>query len=450
MDALIRGRYRLLRPLGAGGQGTAHLAEDASSGVQVVVKRLRLGEVHDWSQVELFERESRVLRTLSHPSIPRYIDSFALEDGPQREFVLVQEYVDAPCLDDLVRSGWHATEAEVRELGTRLLEIVAYLQSLRPPIVHRDISPRNVLRAGDGRVHLVDFGGVQDALRLQGPGGTTVIGTPGYAPPEQVLGRATVRSDLYGAAATILFVLTHRNPADLPAVDLKPDFASVLDVSRPLARVLDSYLEADERKRDLPVGDAIALLQGRQAPLPAATPAGEAPYGSRIRAADDGTRLRLAVPEGPPGLQGLAIGGFAVVWLGFIAFWTFMAIGMGAPIVFPLFSIPFWAVGVFLLYRAVNSFFGWTEIVLDRTTMSISRRLFSFARVMNVPLAEVGEARVAVTASSSTGQQTSCVIAAGALSVPVAGSLSEREKEWLCDTLNAALDERRPRPGGKR
>ena len=128
--------------------------------------------------------------------------------------------------------------------------------------MHRDINPKNVLLGADGRVSLVDFGGVQDALRLQGAAGATLIGTPGYAPPEQVLGRATVRSDLYALAVTLVYLLTHRDPAGLPADDLKLDYRALIDVSPPLAAVLDSYLEPDESRRTLAPEQAIALLEG--------------------------------------------------------------------------------------------------------------------------------------------------------------------------------------------
>jgi serine/threonine protein kinase len=75
-QSLIGGRYRLERVLGRGGHGTTYVAADTRSGERVVVKLLTMGELGAWSQVEVFERETRVLKALDHEAIPRYIDSF--------------------------------------------------------------------------------------------------------------------------------------------------------------------------------------------------------------------------------------------------------------------------------------------------------------------------------------------------------------------------------------
>ncbi len=431
---LIGDRYRLVRPLGSGGQGVTHLAVDERSGEQVVVKLLRMGEVRGWSQIELFERESRVLKELDHESIPRYVDSFASEIDGQHTFVLVQQYIAAPSLRDKVASGWRGTEEEIREIGARLLRITAHIHGLRPPIVHRDINPKNVLRADDGRVYLVDFGGVQDALRMHGSSGATLIGTPGYAPPEQVLGRATVRSDLYAVAVTLVFLLTHRDPTEVPAKDLKLDYRSLIEVSRPLGAVLDSYLEPDERKRTLPVERAIALLEGT-AVAPAVRDAGALPFGSRIWVRDEAGARTVIVPERGAMGQAAALGGFSLFWLGFVAFWTFAAITMGAPIIFPLFSVPFWVVGFVLLYQAANSVFGRTEVVLGSADVTIARRLFRFSRATTIPLAELGSCSVA---------GGGCRVEAGALRLTFGASLSDSEKQWLARTINDHVETHRP------
>ncbi len=447
MNELVRGRYRLVRPLGQGGQGTSYLGEDTEGGQEVVVKLLRMSDVRGWTQVELFEREARVLNGLNHPSIPRYVDSFEAEIDGQHTFGLVQQYMAAPCLQKLVSSGWRGTEEEIRDIGARLLAIVGYIHSLRPPIVHRDINPKNVLRSDDGTVYLVDFGGVQDALRLQAAGGNTVIGTPGYVPPEQMLGKATVRSDLYAVAVTLVVLLTHCDPTDLPTRDLKVDFRSALEVSPALAEVLDCYLEPDESRRTLPVDRAIALLKGTVAPAGAAgalAAAGQKPFGSRIRVRESPDGRVIVVPEGGVKTAAVVQGGFSAFWLAFVAFWTVSAVAMGAPIFFPLFSIPFWCVGFFLMYRTVNSVFGRSELVLGASQMTFVRRLFSFSRATTVPLSEVSPCRIETQPTAPGAHDTACVLEAGALRMRLGTMLTDREKEWLCRTVNAHLESRRP------
>ena len=223
---LLADRYEIVRALGRSPAGATYLALDRSTGLPVAARLLHVGLVTDWKTVELFEREAGVLKTLHHPRIPAYVDSFRSDLPGDPRFVLVRQYVEGSDLQHLVDGGWRGTEEQVRRIGLQLVDVVSYIHSLRPPVIHRDITPRNVVFREDGEISLVDFGGVQDAIRLSERSTTTMIGTPGYAPMEQFVGRATVRSDLYGLAATLVFLLTRRSPADLPMKAMKLDIAS--------------------------------------------------------------------------------------------------------------------------------------------------------------------------------------------------------------------------------
>ncbi len=446
-NELVRGRYRLLRPLGQGGQGTAYLGEDTESGGQVVVKLLRMSDVRGWTQVELFEREARVLKSLNHPSIPRYVDSFAAEIDGQHTFGLVQQYIAAPCLRALVSSGWRGTEEQIRDIGARLLAIVGYIHSLRPPIVHRDINPKNVLRSDDGTVYLVDFGGVQDVLRLQAVGGNTVIGTPGLRSP------GTDARTRDGALGPVRGRRHDRRPAHALRPDRSPDprpqaglpigdrgVARARGGARQLPRAGRIAAHAPGRARDRAArGDRRACRRRGSAAA-----AGDKPFGSRIQVREGRDGRVIVVPEGVLGAAAVAQGGFSAFWLAFVAFWTVSAIAMGAPIFFPLFSIPFWCVGIYLMYRTVNSVFGRSEIVLGSSQMTLVRRLFSFSRAMTVPLSEVGPCRIETQPTAPRVRETVCVLEAGAVRMRLGTSLTDREKEWLCRTINAHLESRRP------
>ncbi len=251
-----------------------------------MAKLLHLDLLSDWKAVELFEREAAVLKALHHERIPAYKDFFRADVEGTARFVLVREFVEGKASRKKWTTGWRATEKQICDIGVRLLSVVDYIHSVRPPVIHRDINPRNIIQRDDGEVFLLDFGGVQDAIRISGAASSTIIGTPGYTPLEQFTGRATVRSDLYAVAATLLFLLTHRNPADLPTRDMKIDFRSVVEISSPgLARVLGNWLEPDEARRTLPVPDAAALLRGEKVAAAAETPAAirsRCPHGSRI------------------------------------------------------------------------------------------------------------------------------------------------------------------------
>jgi serine/threonine protein kinase len=221
---IIAQRYRITDILGQGGVGITYAAEDLKSGETVAVKALSLRHMGDWKQLELFEREAKILAQLNHPAIPRYLDYFQVDTSEDRAFYIVQQLAEGKSLAELAKIGWRTNEDGVRKIATQILEILVYLHSLKPPVVHRDIKPQNLIWGKDGKIFLVDFGAVQDTYRSTFAKGSTIIGTYGYMAPEQFLGQAVPATDLYGLGATVLFLLTHRSPADLPTERLKISF----------------------------------------------------------------------------------------------------------------------------------------------------------------------------------------------------------------------------------
>ena len=208
---VVQGRYRIEGVLGRGGGGTTYRAARVEDGGGVAVKRLALGDLRDWKLLELAEREARVLSRLEHPAIPRYVEHFVDDGGDGHTFTLVQQLVAARSLRAWREGGWHPRESELQDVAAQVLDVLAYIHALSPPLVHRDIKPENVLRGDDGRIYVVDFGGVRDTVRTA-TGGSTVVGTFGYMAPEQFRGAATPASDLYGLGATIVYLATGLAP----------------------------------------------------------------------------------------------------------------------------------------------------------------------------------------------------------------------------------------------
>jgi hypothetical protein len=449
---LLAERYEIVRQLGRSPVGATYLARDTRTGAAVIVKLLSLGLVSSWKSVELFEREAAVLKTLRHERIPPYVDSFRADVEGDPRFVLVRGYVEGSDLHELVEQGWRGTEAQISGIGRQLVAVVSYIHDLRPPVIHRDVNPRNIVMRPDGTVALVDFGGVQDAIRLGAPAATTMIGTPGYAPMEQFVGRATVRSDLYGLAATLVFLLTRRSPADLPTRNLKIDLASVVEVTSPgLSRVLANWLEPDEAARTLSLAQADALLGGEPQASATGDPAAERsveaalppaavrpPHGSRITYASDGASHRYSIPAGA-GRGRRRMGTFAIVWLGFVGFWTYSALRMKAPAGFLLFALPFLGVGVGIVRRVLAGMFGTVHLEIDAEGVTHSRRLLLSSRRQTVPLSDVGECR----------EEGALYLDIGARTLRLGESLSRREREWLQDSINNALRDVRGRSTGR-
>jgi ankyrin repeat protein len=132
---------------------------------------------------------------------------------------------------------------------------------LTPPVFHRDIKPQNLIGGKDGKVYLVDFGAVQNTYRSTFSYGSTVVGTFGYMAPEQFQGQALPATDLYGLGATLLFLLTHRSPADLPTDRLKISFRKRVHISEQFADWLEKMLEPDAEDRFVSAASALAALQ---------------------------------------------------------------------------------------------------------------------------------------------------------------------------------------------
>ena len=254
-----------LGPDGASGDG------EPDDGETVILKLLAFSDEIDWGQVKLFEREAAVLKGLNHPALPRYRDSFSLEDR-LLWFCLVQDDIPGQSLDQLLAEGGTClTEAQLRQWAGELLEILIYLHGQSPPILHRDIKPSNVIWGDDQQIYLIDLGAVQDYVAKASLGSSfTVVGTYGYAPLEQFGGRAVPASDLYALGATLVHLLTGIAPADLPQENLRLQFEAKISpeispaISLSFRRWLQHLLEPDVQRRT-PSARA-ALLALRQLP----------------------------------------------------------------------------------------------------------------------------------------------------------------------------------------
>jgi serine/threonine protein kinase len=219
INQVLHNRYQIQSLLGRQIGRRTFLATDLQTEQSVVVKLLLFNPDFNWDNLKLFERETEVLKSLDHPTIPKYLDYFEVETELGKGFALVQTYIEAKSLQDWLQSGRSFSEAEVKAIAKALLEILDYLHNRQPSVIHRDLKPSNILlgdRTGNspGQVYLVDFGSVQTATQS---GTITVVGTFGYMPPEQFGGRTIPASDLYSLGATLIYLLTKTHPADLPS-----------------------------------------------------------------------------------------------------------------------------------------------------------------------------------------------------------------------------------------
>ncbi|MEA5418486.1 serine/threonine-protein kinase [Spirulina sp. CCNP1310] len=278
-------RYQIRDILGQGGMATTYRAWDQQTQQWVAIKVISLKGSRNWKTVEQFEREVNVLKHIDHPAIPNYLDYFERDTPTDRRFYLVQELVEGSSLADLIAQGWRPDELTLQDLARQVLEILDYLHTCHPPIIHRDIKPQNIIRQENGQVYLVDFGAVPDLYRRTQRYINTFVGTLGYMPPEQLAGHSYFASDLYALGTTLLYVLTHRSPAELPQTHLKFNFRPHVTLSPAFADWLDKLIEPSLRARFHSASEALQVLAAKTMVLPARVEPCHRPLpkGSRIR-----------------------------------------------------------------------------------------------------------------------------------------------------------------------
>ena len=254
-------RYQIMDPLGRGSGGHTFRAIDRATSRSVAVKVLSLRDVGgDWKRFDLFEREVSVLKSLEHPGIPRYLDSYASETTG--DYFLVMELVEGSSLHQHIAEGRRLDGAVLRDLLHQGLTILEYLHGLSPPVIHRDIKPANLMLDPQGKLHLVDFGGVRQAVRDGREGGsTTMTGTFGYMAPEQLHGESSPATDLYALGATIVALHGGTEADQLPHDGLRIDL-DALSLPPTLEPVLRHMLEPDPKQRVRSVAEVRRLLHG--------------------------------------------------------------------------------------------------------------------------------------------------------------------------------------------
>ena len=245
---ILAGRYRIERQLGQGAAGTVWLVRDTRQKGNVwALKELDVSGLNPAEQNEawrMFCRESDMLMQLEHRYLPKVVERF--QEGGRH--YLRMERVEGPTLESILKSSaGPLPELQVLDWGQQLCEVLHYLHSLDPPIVYRDLKPANVMVSLRGPVKLVDFG-IARALNPNKPGDTTAYGTPGYAPMEQYVGRASPRSDLYSLGVTLYELLTKQAPEQFN-FRFNPPLQYNGDLSPQTGQLLMELLEKEPEKR---------------------------------------------------------------------------------------------------------------------------------------------------------------------------------------------------------
>jgi eukaryotic-like serine/threonine-protein kinase len=287
------GPYIIDALLGSGGMGDVYRARDERLGRVVAVKMLGGQQGVTPDGLDRFEREARAVAALSHPNIVVLHDLGRYEDTPYA----VMELVEGRTLRDLIVEGPLGLERALHLAGDTIRALVAAHEK---GIIHRDLKPENLVVTADDSIKVLDFGlahvtalaGSDVTMAVTAPG--TVLGTIGYAPPEQLRGdQGDHRVDIFSMGVILQEMLTGRAPfarptavdtlaavlagsAEPPPASMPPAIAALIhrclaaDPAQrfPSARALAGALEAVkrteatgyDRRRQPPPGRSLALI----------------------------------------------------------------------------------------------------------------------------------------------------------------------------------------------
>ncbi len=210
----LQGRYLLQELVARGGMGEVFRAVvSGANGFEkpVAVKRILPTRSSRPEMIELFVNEAKLMTSLSHPNVVDVLDFGKAEDG---SYFLVLEWIEGLDLGRFVAAMQEPMPLDLAwAIAREILRGLAYAHSRSSarggPLVHRDISPGNVLVSNVGEVKLADFGVASSAGDAKG----VLVGKPGYMAPEQLQGGAVdERADLFAAAVVLFFMLTKRSP----------------------------------------------------------------------------------------------------------------------------------------------------------------------------------------------------------------------------------------------
>lgn len=234
IGTVIDGKYEILREIGRGGMSVVYLAMDTHLNKQWAVKEIRKkgSGKNDEIIVNSLLAEADLIKRLDHPALPRIVD--IIDNGVT--IYIIMDYIEGESLDKVLEAQGAQPEDKVIAWAMQISDVLAYLHRQKPPIIYRDMKPANVMLKPEGEkgiIKIIDFG-IAREYKEEKTSDTTVLGTKGYAPPEQYSGQTDARSDIFALGMTMHHLLTGVEPrpgeAYAPVREWNPDLSEGIEV----------------------------------------------------------------------------------------------------------------------------------------------------------------------------------------------------------------------------
>lgn len=231
IGTVIDGKYEILKEIGRGGMSVVYLAMDKHLNKQWAVKEIRKkgGGKNDEIVVNSLLAEANMMKKLDHPSLPRIVD--IIDNGIT--IYVVMDYIEGESLDKILNEFGAQPEEMVVNWTKQLCDALSYLHSQKPSIIYRDMKPANVMLKPEGNIKIIDFG-IAREYKEQNLADTTVLGTKGYAPPEQYSGQTDPRSDIFALGMTMHHLLTGVDPRNgepyVPVRQWNPELSEGIEI----------------------------------------------------------------------------------------------------------------------------------------------------------------------------------------------------------------------------
>ncbi len=231
IGTVIAGKYEVLREIGRGGMSVVYLAMDTHLNKQWAVKEIRKkgSGKNDEIVVNSLLAEANLMKRLDHPALPRIVD--IIDNGVT--IYVVMDYIEGESLDKIINEYGAQPEEKVINWAMQIADALSYLHGQKPPIIYRDMKPANVMLKPEGNIKIIDFG-IAREYKEQNLADTTVLGTKGYAPPEQYSGQTDPRSDIFALGMTMHHLLTGVDPrkgeAYVPVRQWNPELSEGIEI----------------------------------------------------------------------------------------------------------------------------------------------------------------------------------------------------------------------------